>query len=125
MALRSILISASETQNEVIAAFHGDKAVHFVEELGEAGPGERIAMDIELSIPLTELRSFALGDQRLLVPIFLADVEYTWGKKGGDAARLCCMIGREATPPKPKLGPLRLDLGPRSYAPLGQRPVSG
>ena len=125
MGLRSILISASEIQNDVIAAFHGDKAAHFVEHLGEAGPGERIAMDIELTIPLAELRSYPLGDQRLFVPIVLADIEYAWGKKGQDETRLSCLIGREATPPKPKMGPLRLDLGPRSFSPLGQRPVFG
>ncbi len=125
MGLRAILISASESQDEVIAAFHGDKAAHFVEHLGEVGAGERIAMDIELSIPLSELRSYPLGDRRLFVPIVLADIEYSWGKTGQDEARLSCLIGREATPPTPKMGPLRLDLGPRSFAPLGQRPVFG
>jgi hypothetical protein len=125
MRLRAILISASEIQNDVIAAFHNDKDVHFTEDVGEIHGAERIAMEIELSIPLAELRSYPLGDQRLFVPIMLANIDYTWGKNGHDEAKLACLIGREATPPKPKMGPLRLDLGPRSFAPLGQRPVFG
>jgi hypothetical protein len=125
MRLRSIIISASEIQDDVIAAFHDDKNALFSEELGEAGAGERIGMEIELSIPLTELRSYPLGDRRLFVPIVLANIDYSWGKSGHDEAKLAALIGREATPPTPKMGALRLDLGPRSFTPLGQRPVFG
>jgi hypothetical protein len=125
MRLRSIIISASEIQDDVIAAFHNDKEPLFSEELGEAGAGERIGMEIELSIPLAELRSYPLGDRRLFVPIVLANIDYDWGKNGHDVAKLAALIGREATPPTPKMGALRLDLGPRSFTPLGQRPVFG
>lgn len=125
MRLRSIIISASEMQEDVIAAFHTDKVPLFSEELGEAGAGERIGMEVELSIPLSELRSYPLGDRRLFVPIVLANLDYDWGKSGHDVAKLAALIGREATPPTPKMGPLRLDLGPRSFTPLGQRPVFG
>jgi hypothetical protein len=55
----------------------------------------------------------------------LANIEYEWGEGGHDVAKLACLIGREANPPKPKMAPLRLDLGPRSFTPLGQRPVFG
>jgi hypothetical protein len=125
MRLRSIIISASEFQEDVIAAFHDDKEPHFAEELGEASAGERIGMEVELSIPLSELRSYPLGDRRLFVPIVLAHIDYSWGKSGHDVAKLAALIGREATPPTPKMGALRLDLGPRSFTPLGQRPVFG
>jgi hypothetical protein len=125
MKLRAVLISASEAQNAAIAQFHETKNLHFTEDLGEAGAAERIGMDLELSIPLSELRSYPLGDQRLFVPIMLANIEYEWGEGGHDVAKLACLIGREANPPKPKMAPLRLDLGPRSFTPLGQRPVFG
>jgi hypothetical protein len=125
MKLRAVLISASEVQDAAIDQFHEAKDLHFTEYLGEAGIAERIGMDLELSIPLSELRSYLLGDQRLFVPIMLANIEYGWGEGGHDVAQLACLIGREANPPKPKMAPLRLDLGPRSFAPLGQRPVFG
>jgi hypothetical protein len=125
MKLRTILISASEVQNNAIAQFHASKDMHFTEDLGAAGSAEKIAMDLELSIPLSELQSYPLGDQRLFVPIMLANIEYDWGKDGHDVTQIACMIGREANPPQAKMAPLRLDLGPRSFAPLGQRPVFG
>jgi hypothetical protein len=65
-----------------------------------------------------------LGDQRLMVPIILATLQYRVdGQPNPLRAEMAHMIGREANPPKPKMGPLRLDLGPRSFAPLGTRPL--
>lgn len=123
MQLRAGLMSASADQGRVIEGFHQNVANVAAEQLGEAQPGERIGMAIELSVPLTELQSFPLGDQQLLVPIIVANLSYSDGIAPPERAYIACMIGREATPPQPKMGPLRLDLGPRSFAPLGQRPV--
>ena len=123
MQLRAGLISASANQAMVIADFHRNAASLQTEPLGETQAGDRFAMAIELSVPLTELHSFPLGDQQLLVPIFIASLSYTDGSARQECASVACMIGREATPPQLKMAPLRLDLGPRSFAPLGQRPV--
>ena len=123
MQLRAGLISASADQAYVIADFHRNAASLQTEPLSETRAGERFAMAIELSVPLTELHSFPLGDQQLLVPIVIASLSYTDGGARQECASVACMIGREATPPQLKMAPLRLDLGPRSFAPLGQRPV--
>ena len=123
MQLRAGLISASANQAMVIADFHRNAASLQTEPLGETQAGDRFAMAIELSVPLTELHSFPLGDQQLLVPIVIASLSYTDGSARQERASVACMIGREATPPQLKMAPLRLDLGPRSFAPLGQRPV--
>lgn len=127
MQLRAGLISASARQDEVIEAFHATSAQLKAEPLGDAKAGERIGMAIELSVLLTDMESFAVGNQKLLVPIMVANLSY--GNDDGSVvrqqtARIACMIGREATPPAPRMGPLRLDLGPRSFAPLGQRPLN-
>ena len=123
LQLRAGLISASANQANVIADFHRNAASLQTEPLGDTQAGERFAMAIELSVPLTELHSFPLGDQQLLVPIVIASLSYSDGSALQDRASIACMIGREATPPQLKMAPLRLDLGPRSFAPLGQRPV--
>ena len=123
MRLRAIIISASEAQDDVIAAFHADRNHYFSDELGEANAGERIGMEIELSIPLTELQSFEVGNRRLFAPIVLAHIDFSWSKTGHDTVQLAALIGREAAPPAAKMAPLRLDLGPRSFAPLEQRPI--
>ena len=124
MELRAGLISAGEQQGHAINAFHSASSDIKPQALGEAKPGETIAMSMELSVPLSEMQSFTLGEQRLMVPIMVANVAYrNPGEATADIVRIACMIGREATPPVPKMGALRLDLGPRSFAPLGQRPL--
>jgi hypothetical protein len=123
MSLRTQIISASEDQEQHIAGFHADRNSPG-DQLGDAVAGENIDLEVDLSIPLHELKTYALKERKLFVPIVLINLEY-----GSEANRqqlqLSCMIGREATPPTPKMGPLRLDLGPRSFAPLGQRPLFG
>ena len=126
MELRAGLISASAQQEAAINAFNADTANIPAEAIGEAKPGERIGMAIEMSVPLTDMQSFPLGAKQLFVPIMVANLSYRCGGKGGnDTAQIACMIGREANPPVARMGPLRLDLGPRSFTPLGQRPVLG
>ncbi len=125
MQLRAAIISANTHQEQQIAEFHNDNN-SAGDAIGSAGVGERIAMDIDLIIPLSELSSFAMNGRQLFAPIVVAHIDYGWDSglsAQSDVAKISCLIGREATPPKPKMGPLRLDLGPRSFAPLGQRPL--
>lgn len=123
MQLRAVLLSASSQQQLAIDTFFADPAQTAPNPLGEAKPGETLGLSLEMSVPLNEMHAFPLGEQRLLVPILVASLTYSGENGETSAARLACMIGREAQPPKPKMGPLRLDKGPRSYAPLGQRSV--
>lgn len=123
MQLRAILVSASSEQQRAIGSFFADPAQIAPTALGEAKPDERLGLSLELSVPLSEMQTFPVGDQRLLVPILVASLTYADESGATTEAHLACMIGREAQPPKAKMGPFRIDKGPRSFAPLGQRPV--
>ena len=123
MQLRAILLSASSQQQNAIDTFFADPAQVAPNPLGDAKPGERLGLSLELSVSLNDMHSFPHGEQRLLVPIVVAALSYADENGATKEARLACMIGREANPPQRKMGPLRLDKGPRSFAPLGQRPV--
>ncbi len=124
MQLRAALISASAQQETQISSFHNAPRDTQTQNLGDVQAGERIGIQIELTVPLADLQSFPLGDQQLFVPIMVGNITYS-DEAGtlSEAAKIACMIGREANPPKPKMAPLRLDLGPRSFSPLGQRPL--
>ncbi len=130
MQLNAAVISASQGQSEAISRYFSS-TLPPGKELGAAKVGEQIALEMDLMIPIADLQTFVMGKQKLLVPIILARVEYQWGEDAQhgalhrDEAQLSCLIGREASPPKPKMGALRLDLGPRSFASLGQRPLPG
>jgi len=90
--------------------------------VGALNPGERISLSLELSVALHEMQTFTLGDKTYLVPILLVHLSYDNAAPQHEA-QLVTMIGREANPPTEKMGPLRLDLGPRSFGQLGPRPL--
>jgi hypothetical protein len=122
MRLRATLLSANRQQEQMLAAFHSG-AIEVPEELlGEAKVGERLAMQIEMSMPAAELQCFEVQSRRIMVPVMVANLAYDW-VGGSDMVKLACLVGKEAEPPAPKMAPFRLDLGPRSFAPLGQRPL--
>lgn len=122
MALRAVLIAASAQQQLAVESFFADPSKLQPSSAGTLHPGERIGLTLELTVALNEMQTFILGDQTLLVPILLAHVSCD-NAAPQQEARLVCMIGREASPPTPKMGPLRLDLGPRTFGRLGQRPL--
>lgn len=123
MQLRATMISANQRQKETIAAFHGGAIPIDPNALGSAKEGERLALQIEMAVQVSEIESYSVGDQRIFVPVMLANVAYSWDG-GADNITVACMVGRESDPPGSKMGPLRLDRGPRSFAPLGQRPLT-
>lgn len=122
LTLRAVLISASAEQQRAIGSFFANPGQIPPNGVGALEPGERIGLSLELSVALGEMQTFTVGDKTLLVPILLAHLS-----RDGDpldaGAQLICMIGREANPPTAKMGPLRTDLGPRSFTGLGQRPL--
>jgi hypothetical protein len=122
MRLRATLLSANRQQAEMLSAFHSGALAVSEEALGDAKAGERIAMDIEMSVPVAELQSFEVQNRRIMVPVMAANLAYEWDG-GSDAIKLACLVGKEAQPPAPKMAPFRIDLGPRSFTPLGQRPL--
>lgn len=122
MQLRLAMISANPRQNETIAAFTGGSIPIEAKPLGEAKAGERLALDIEMAVQVSELDSYMIGDKKIFVPVMLANLSYDWDG-GTDNVTMAWMVGRESAPLQEKMGPLRLDLGPRNFSPLGQRPI--
>ena len=120
MQLRTTMISANTRQKEIIAAFHGGDIPITPNPLGSAQAGERLALDIEMTVQVNEIESYNVGTKKIFVPVILVNLAYEW-EGGSDNITMAWIVGREAEPSSAKMGPLRLDLGPRSFAPLGQR----
>jgi hypothetical protein len=117
LSLRAGLISASKQQQDAIDHFFAQPQAITSSPIVSVKPGDQIGLNLELSIALDEMQTFIVDGKSLLVPILVASLSDT----RGEVARITCMVGREATPPQPKMGPLRLDQGPRSFDRLGQR----
>jgi len=123
--LRSAAICACDTQPAKIAAFNAGDIGPEADPIDNIRKGERVSVAIEISLPRAELESYNVDGRQICVPIILAELAYSGMRAdSGQQVQIAAMVGREADPPQDKMGPLRIDIGPRSYDMLGQRPIS-
>jgi hypothetical protein len=84
-------------------------------------PGGSIKLNGEVAMPNAELREIELGGRRIFVPMVAINVAYDWADGGAGRTSRSWLVGREAEVPTGKMGPFRLDLGPRIYRSVGRR----
>jgi MYXO-CTERM domain-containing protein len=84
-------------------------------------PGGSIRLNGEVAMPNAELREIELGGRRIFVPMVAINVAYDWAQDGAGRTSRSWLVGREAEVPTGKMGPFRLDLGPRIYRSVGRR----
>ena len=122
LALRTVLISASSDQQDQMDSFFADPGQNAAMPLVAIEAGDSITVPLKIGVSLSALQAFSLQEKTMLAPILLAKlVAPSQDGTEQEIVRLVCMIGREANPPRAKMGPLRLDQGPRSFDHLGQR----
>jgi hypothetical protein len=73
-------------------------------------------------MPKEHVREIALEGRRLFIPMVAFNVFYEWGEGRTGQTSMSYLVGREAEQPSTKMGAFRLDLGPRVYRSVGQRP---
>jgi len=90
-----------------------------------AGPGERIdalpplqsvTLRTSLVAPRANIQLFELAGRQVFVPLIAFNAHYRWGAGRGQTS-VSYLLGRETK--GDKLGPLRADLGPRTFTGLG------
>ena len=60
--------------------------------------------------------------RRLFIPVVAFNIVYGWGERGRGQISASYLVGVEGKAPSEKMGAFRLDLGPRIYRTVGQRP---
>jgi hypothetical protein len=75
-----------------------------------------------VAMPNEELREINVQGRRLFIPMVAINVIYEWGEGKVGQTSMSYLVGREAETPTEKMGAFRLDLGPRVYRSVGQRP---
>ncbi|QJQ32028.1 hypothetical protein GV829_05800 [Sphingomonas lacunae] len=87
-------------------------------------PGETIRFEGELAAPLDALNPLVIDGKSMAIPLVAVDARYHHGPGeallDGQTAR-AYVVGRETGVEGAKLAPFRLDQGPMSFHPLGQR----
>jgi len=84
-------------------------------------PGQTLKLNGEVAMPKADLREIELGGRRIFVPMVAINVAYDWTGGGSGRTSRSWLVGREAGTPSEKMGPFRLDLGPRIYRSVGRR----
>ncbi|MEO9470226.1 hypothetical protein [Parasphingorhabdus sp.] len=90
-------------------------------EIAVLDGNETITLTGELRLPLNAIRPIAFKSQALFIPLTRFAVEYQDNDDERHRQVAAFVVGREYDPPRPRMAPFRLDLGPRSFAPIGQR----
>lgn len=75
-----------------------------------------------VSMSNEEVREISVQGRRLFIPLVAINVLYEWGNGRVGQTAASYLVGREPDAPEGKMGPFRLDLGPRVYRSVGQRP---
>jgi hypothetical protein len=123
--LVDVRISGSMVQAEG----HGPRepmpdALSPLHELETLRTGGAETISSEFRVPLASIRPIQFGSQALFVPLVQISIEFTDGSGFQHIQIAVFLIGQEHQPPRPKMAPFRLDMGPRSFNPLGYRLLS-
>ena len=123
LALRAAMIPASARQDAEVAAFIADESSDVVHRIESLAPGEAIEIEGEMALPLNEARPVRYGQRLLFVPVAAFAFRFTRDKRTC-LVPLAYMVGVDSGGAQGKMGPLRLDLGPKTYSQVGQRPLA-
>jgi hypothetical protein len=86
-------------------------------------PGGELKLGSAIAMPKEEVRGIEVQGRSIFVPIVAINVAYDWGESGAGRTSRSWLVGREPETPSEKMGAFRLDLGPRIYRSVGQRPT--
>lgn len=123
LSVRALFASADANQQATVERFFGGDGGQIAHVIAGLAPGETVELTGELAMPLAETRPLRYGTRLLLVPIAAFDVGFN---QGDDTRKLSAafMVGVEPKQASDKMGPLRLDLGPKTFNHIGQRPLA-
>lgn len=73
-------------------------------------------------MPKDEVREITVEGRRLFIPMVAINVIYDWGDGKSGQTSMSYLVGRKTEVPSTKMGAFRMDLGPRIYRSIGQKP---
>ena len=120
--LAARMFNAGPDLDKEIAAF-------FARDVDDGGatpltllPRTEVRMQSTVSMPRTEMREIKVQGRSLFIPTVAFNLLYAWGRDKTGQTCSSHIVGREPEQPSQKMAPFRLDLGPRIYRQVGQRP---
>lgn len=127
IVVRAAMIPASADQDREVAQFHADPAGAVLHRIASIPAGGSVEVEGELALPLAETRPVAYGQRLLFVPLAVFAIGFVRNAKARNLA-LAYMVGvggaGDGDGNGGKMGPLRLDLAPKTYNDVAQRPLA-
>ena len=118
-----MLFNAGKEQDKEIGAFFRTAGREQTKlKLPGIQPGATGIIDGEVAMPLAEMRAMKLSDRTLFIPVVAVNALYDWGEERTGQTAKSYVVGRELQEPSEKMGAFRVDLGPRIWRTVGQRP---
>lgn len=123
IALHGAIVQARKGMPPTIDPMRGDSLLPHLQKIADIEPGSTQRCEGQIRLPLGQIEPIAMQGRMLFVPLV-----HIWiGYDGPDGTRYAVtqsfVLGEESNPPGPRVGPLRLDLGPRRFTAIGQRPL--
>lgn len=123
--LRDIRLTGEMMQADAETARNGAaQAGDLLHKTESLSAGEAITLSGDIRLPLNAIRPITFKSQALFIPLTRFGVEYADQNNAEHQQAVSFIVGREYEPPRAKMAPFRLDLGPRSFSPVGQRPLN-
>ncbi|HEX8401166.1 MAG TPA: hypothetical protein VF628_05625 [Allosphingosinicella sp.] len=85
-------------------------------------PRSEVSLSSVVNMAREDIREVKVQGRSLFIPTVAFNLLYDWGRDKVGQTCSAHVVGREPDPPAEKMAPFRLDLGPRVYRSVGQRP---
>ena len=123
LALHGAIIQARRGMPPTVDPMRGDALLPHLQKIADIEPGSTQRCEGQIRLPLNQIEPIEMQGRLLFVPVV-----HIWiGYDGPDGTRYAVtqsfVLGEESSPPGTRVGPLRLDLGPRRFTAIGQRPL--
>jgi hypothetical protein len=111
------LFNAGPAQDQELGTFFANP-VGAGERIVEIAPLKRVALRSQVVTPLANVQRYELAGKQVFVPVIAFNALYRWSSGEGQTS-VSYLLGRDTQ--SDKLGPFRLDLGPRVFRGLAAR----
>lgn len=115
--VEATLLNAGPAQDQEIGAFFANP-VGEGERIVVIPPLKRVAIRTQVAVPSAAFQAYELAGRQVFVPVIAFNALYSWSGGEGQTS-LSYLLGRETR--GEKMGPFRLDLGPRIFRGIAGR----
>jgi hypothetical protein len=116
------MFNAGAEQDKEIGLFfrtRGDGSRTFA--IPEIQAGQEGLINGTVSMQRDQVRPISVQGRALFIPVVGVNTVYDWGEDQTGQTSKSYIIGQEPKQPADKMGPFRMDVGPRIWRAVGQR----